>query len=76
MKLEEGGGGRRRHIISAIVASDELALAAPSAFHLLRQTCVTSVKSAVKPSPEGHAAFKIQLHTDSDSISGLIHYLV
>ena len=69
MKLEEGGGGRRRYIISSIVVSDKLAFTALSSFNLLRQTCVTLVKSAVKPSPEMHAAFKIQLHTDSDSIS-------
>lgn len=76
MRLEDKGGGMRRPMLSSIVASDKLAFTAPSAFNLLRQTSVTLVKSAVKLSPETHAAFKIQLHIDSDSTNGLIHYLV
>ena len=71
MRLENRGGGMRRPMISSIVASDKLAFIAPSAFNLLRQTSVTLVKSAVKLSAEMHAAFKIQLHIDSDSTSGL-----
>lgn len=76
MRLEDRGGGMRRPMLSSIVASDKLAFTAPSTFNLLRQTSVTLVKSAVKLSPETHAAFKIQLHIDSDSTNGLIHYLV
>ena len=63
----------RRPMLSSIVASDKLAFTVPSTFNLLRQTSVTLVKSAVKLSPEMHAAFKIQLHIDSDSTNGLIH---
>ena len=71
MRLEDRGGGMRRPMLSSIVASDKLAFTAPLAFNLLRQTSVTLVKSAVKLSAEMHAAFKIQLHIDSDSTSGL-----
>ena len=76
MRLEDRGGGMRRPMISSTVASDKLAFRAPSAFNLLRQTSVTLVKSTVKLSPEMHAAFKIQLHIDSNTTSDLIHYLV
>lgn len=40
---------------------DKLAFTALLAFDLLKQTCVTLVQSVVKPSPETHAAFKMQL---------------
>lgn len=59
VRLVDRGGGARRHIISSIVVSDTLGFTTLSAFNLLRQTCVTLVKSPVKPSPEMQTAFKI-----------------